>query len=226
MENSEDEVMGSDWDWEMHHAVPWTPARIERMLGLFADGGWRLAPRLHPLCPEDGPEDGLREVGRAELVIGLAEARWGISLWDAEEDSVFLHTSPTSVRVNLSGGNWREPRPEADGYRLRHRGLTELWVELGERFDGLFGRVEDEWSLEQVWSLLPDPLGDDVPPPGQWPHRLGWWTYFNAERADLLPNPPAGLRLTPSGAVLALLDDPAAVDALEFERIHLGMLAR
>lgn len=107
--------MGSDWDWEMHHAVPWTPARIERMLGLFADGGWRLAPRLHPLCPEDGPEDGLREVGRAELVIGLAEARWGISLWDAEEDSVFLHTSPTSVRVNLSGGNWREPGPRRTG---------------------------------------------------------------------------------------------------------------
>ncbi|MCO1577052.1 hypothetical protein M8C13_14935 [Crossiella sp. SN42] len=204
--------MGSDWSWQLHFATPLTAARAEELLTVLAAWGWRLGPRL--------------SISRKELLEGLAVGRWDVPLWSAEETDLLLSTTPDSVCLTLDAAHtWREPRPEADGYRLLHRGLTELWVHLAERFEAVFGRVEDELSWDRVSGLLTESQPDGVPAPGQWPDWLGWWTYFNAERADMLPNPPAGLRLTPRGAVLALLDDPAAVDPAEFARIHQGMLA-
>lgn len=203
--------MGSDWSWQVFYAAPWSHSRVEEALEVLASAGWRLEPGA---------------IGRPRLIEGLTGGQWAVSLHSAENVDIALTTPPGCLRLQLAAEHTRrEPRPEADGYRLLHRGLTEAWVELAERLDGLFGRVEDEWSVDELARVLRAPGIEEVPAPGQWPQWLGWWTYFNAERADVLPGPPAGLRLTRRGAVLALLDDPAAVDPAEFLRINQGLLA-
>ncbi|GAA0623813.1 hypothetical protein GCM10010174_48730 [Kutzneria viridogrisea] len=110
-----------------------------------------------------------------------------------------------------------------------HPVVTELWLTTAERHGALFGRVSDEWSDEQVWRLLSDPLGEQVPAVGRWPELLGWWTYFGAERAGALPPLPTGVPATVrptagGGAVLALLEEATALDELEFERVHRVLL--
>ncbi|MFD1050521.1 hypothetical protein ACFQ1S_35850, partial [Kibdelosporangium lantanae] len=102
----------------------------------------------------------------------------------------------------------REPVPAARPFRLLHRRITDLWVAVADSMGALFGRVEDEWSVEQIWS------GETRP---EW---LGWWTYF-ASPPTLPPELGATVRATPGGGVVvALLEDPAAVDPLWFAELH------
>ncbi|MFJ8578391.1 hypothetical protein [Micromonospora sp. NPDC093277] len=61
-------------------------------------------------------------------------------------------------------------------------------------------------------------------PTGGWPAELGWWTYLRPGGhlpPPQLPEVAARTRRLPNGALLvALLDDPAAVDPLRYEDIH------
>ncbi|MBP2476378.1 hypothetical protein JOF53_005250 [Crossiella equi] len=216
--------MGSNWSWQLDLAEPLSARRVETVLELAAAAGLHLPEPLHAWGPA-GVEADHRPIGRARLLSGLADGTWAATVWTADDVDMMITTTPTTVTLHLDAAFARRvPDPEADGFRLLHRTVTELWATLAERLDAVFGRVEDEWSMEQVWHTRPN-LNFDPPPPGQWPELLGWWTYFDAERTELLPDPPARLRLTGRGSVLALLDDPAAVDALEFERLHRGLVS-
>jgi hypothetical protein len=78
--------------------------------------------------------------------------------------------------------------------------------------------------LEQVWYL--PRIHEEDQPAGRWPALLGWWTYLGAEVSKTLPPPPlaeisASTRLLPGGAqVVALLEDPAAVDVAHYVALH------
>jgi hypothetical protein len=123
---------------------------------------------------------------------------------------------------------WRTPVAQAQPFRELHQLLTELWVAIAGETGALFGRVEDEWSLEQIWYELPDPRSGGTPPPaGSWPEWLSWLTYLDADRYRLLPPVPsemdASVRRTPDeAAVIVLLADPAAVDPVRFAQLHHG----
>jgi hypothetical protein len=57
---------------------------------------------------------------------------------------------------------------------------------------------------------------------------MGWWTYFDPGLRRLLPPLPEGIgatvrRTRGGGAVIGLLDDPAAVDPVAFEEIHVWL---
>jgi hypothetical protein len=54
--------------------------------------------------------------------------------------------------------------------------ITELWMAIAEATGALFGRFEDEWSIEQIWSELTDPLTAGSPPVGALPEWLSWST--------------------------------------------------
>ncbi|MFC3454829.1 hypothetical protein [Amycolatopsis speibonae] len=60
--------------------------------------------------------------------------------------------------------------------------LTELWVTIAGETGALFGRAEDEWSLEQIWSELSDSRsGTFSPALESFPEWLSWWTYLDAD---------------------------------------------
>ncbi|MGX6607202.1 hypothetical protein ACWKSP_34525 [Micromonosporaceae bacterium Da 78-11] len=111
--------------------------------------------------------------------------------------------------------------PAVGAFRELHARLTGLWLDVAQRLDVEVGRVLDEWSSEQIRHLG---MHDAVHPAGGWPAELGWWTYLGPGRD--LPAPPlaevaARTRLLPNGALLvALLDDPAAVDVRYYEDLH------
>lgn len=222
-------TMGSDWWWSL--SLPpgsLTADLVEAVLALAGNAG------LSPHRP-DGAINGFRQEGdpllldHRELVAGLAAGTLATNLWNSAGVDIWLATDPETATVALSLDScwtWRSPVPEAEPYRRLHGGLTDLWVAVAERTGALFGRVEDEWSLEQVHPSLPHPVSDAPPPPGRRPDRMGWWTYVTAELYRRMPPLPPGIdatvRRTSSGAaVIALLDDPAAVDPLAFERFHL-----
>lgn len=192
--------MGSDWWWTL--ALPGgtlTPATAERLLALAGAAG--LSPHR--------PGGGINGFDNSPGVT----TRPGAHGWD----SVTLSLDSVHCR--------REPDARADPFRELHRRLTELWVAIADETGALFGRVEDEWSLEQIWSELPDPTRGATPPaPGSWPDWLSWSTYFGAERhrqpAPLPAELGAGVRRTRRGAaVIELLTDPAAVDPVRFARL-------
>ncbi len=170
---------------------------------------------------------------REQLVRSLATGSRSTNLWFRSEVDIFLSTRSgrgngwDSVSLSLNSSHRRRvPAPEAEPFRELHRLITRLWTSVAGEIGAVFGRVEDEWSLEQIWSELPDPRsGDRPPPPGSWPDWLSWLTYFDADRYRLLPPLPAELdayiRRTPEGAaVIALPTDPAAVDEARFARLH------
>jgi hypothetical protein len=117
---------------------------------------------------------------------------------------------------------------EAEGYRRLHAGLTALWLDTAEAIGASIGHIVHDWSLERVWDLAQVP--DDACREGCWPRLLGWWTYLGAVGGKATPPPPLAQfftsdRALPSGArVVALLDDPAAVDERRYEEFHEGWL--
>lgn len=230
--------MGSDWSWTL--ALPsgtLNPATVERLLALA--GTFGLSPHrpgggINGFGNLPGHEGEHRVLNREQLVQNLVAGTWATSLWTPSEDDVWLSTKPDS------GSGWdsvhlaldavycvRTPVARAaEPFRQLHRLITELWVAIADETKALFGRVEDEWSLEQIWSELPAPTSDSTPPAlGSWPDWLSWWTYFDADRYRLLepfvPELGADVRRTPGeAAVIALLADPAAVDAVRFAQLH------
>ena len=73
---------------------------------------------------------------------------------------------PPKVSLSIDSGVPRPPAPDAHEFRRLHRRLTELWLVLLDELGADFGRVDDEWSLEQVWHLIPKPVTMAPPPPG------------------------------------------------------------
>ncbi|MFK0248119.1 hypothetical protein ACIQUM_25795 [Amycolatopsis azurea] len=223
--------MGSDWSWTL--TLPdgaSNPAAIERLLDLA--GTFGLSPHRpdgghNGFDNSPGHEGEHRVLSKEQLVRGLAEGTWSTNLWTRSEVDVWLSTAPSGQTVSLSLDSChcrRIPDARAEPFRELHRRLTELWTAIAGETGALFGRVEDEWSLEQIWSELPGPLPDvSAPPLGSWPDWLSWHTYFDAARYRMLPSLPAELdvRRTPGGgAVIVLAADPAAADPLEFARLH------
>lgn len=226
--------MGSDWSWTVTlPAGALHPETVERLLAVAGGSG------LHPERPgggcngfgsSPGHEGEHRVLDRPSLVQGLATGVWGTNLWLGSDVDVLLFTEPgawDTVTLSLNSSYCRRtPDARADPFRALHRLLTDLWVALADELGAAFGRVEDEWSLEQIWDELRDPRSGDTPPPaGSWPEWLSWSTYFAAELHQALPPVPAELganvRRTPGGAaVIELSDDPAAVDPLRFARLH------
>ncbi|WP_370949730.1 hypothetical protein AB5J62_19725 [Amycolatopsis sp. cg5] len=226
--------MGSDWSWTL--TLPGgtsSSATVERLLALA--GTFGLSPHrpdgeINGFGNAPGREGEHRVLARDQLIQGLATGTWSTNLWLRSEVDIWLSVKPgdwDSVTLSLNSAHCRrEPGEWARPFRDLHRLLTELWVAVAAATGAVFGRVEDEWSLEQIWSDLPAPHAGLVPPPpGSWPDWLSWSTYFDADRYRRLPPLPAklgaGVRRThDDGAVIVLLDDPAAVDPLRFARLH------
>lgn len=234
--------MGSDWSWSLYLTPgSLTVDAVEALLALAEAAG--LSPQrpdgafngFHNHLEYSRPEDFHRLLDRQELLTGLATGSYTTNLWTPSQVDVHLSTVPgdatTPARLRLaldSCHTWRSPVAAADSFRRLHRQLTELWLAAAETFDAIFGRVEDEWSLEQIWHLLGTTYPDGPPPPGRWPELMGWWTYLNAEYYRRLPPLPpdaeATVHHTSAGVVIALLDDPASVDELAYERLHVRLL--
>ncbi|MBN9744213.1 hypothetical protein DMP23_24590 [Amycolatopsis sp. A1MSW2902] len=228
--------MGSNWSWTL--ALPegsLTTGTVEQILEQAETAG------LSPIRPgggcngfdnAPGHEGEHRVVDRDEMVRGLVTGSWATNLWTGSETDIGLNSRPgrgrgwDQVRLDLdSVHSCREPSPRAQPFRDLHRLLTGLWLAVAARTGAFFGRVEDEWSLTQIWAELTDPLSDAPPPVGVWPRRLGWWTYFDADRYRLLPTVPTALessvrRIPEGAAVIELLTDPAAVDPVRFSDLH------
>jgi len=228
--------MGSDWSWTL--ALPegaLTTAAIERLLVLAETAGlspYRPGGGCNGFDNAPGHEGEDRVVGRDEMVRGLVTGSWATNLWLGSATDVWLSARPgggrgwDEVRLALDSVYcYREPLPRAQPYRDLHRLLTGLWLAFAGQAGAFFGRVDDEWSVEQIWDELTDPLSDAPPPAGAWPQRLGWWTYFDADRYRQLPFLPATLessvrRTSDGAAVIELLADPAAVDPRCFSELH------
>jgi hypothetical protein len=227
-------AMGSDWMWRL--ALPGgtlRPPAVERMLALAEMFG--LSPNrpgggINGFDNSPGHEGEHRVVDRRQAVDGLATGAWSTNLWNRSEVDILLSTRLgdgwDALHLSLDAVNCRRvPDARAQPFRELYRLLTELWVAVAEELGAVFGRVEDEWSWEQIWTTLCDPYSHAPPPPGSWPEWLSWSTYFGAEHYRQLPPLPAELdadvRRTPGGAaVVTLLTDPAAVDELRFARLH------
>lgn len=183
-------VVGSDWSWELRVPVAAEPA-LRVLYALAAERD------LRPQRPD----------GR---------------LWAGDDVDVLVNWRDGSLTWALNAGFChRRPSPGADAFREVHARLTGLWLDVAERLDADVGRVLDEWSTEQVWNLG---IHDGIHPAGGWPAELGWWTYLGAGRhlpQSPLPEVTARAYRLPNGALLvALLDDPAAVDPLRYADIH------
>ncbi|MBW4718349.1 hypothetical protein [Saccharothrix obliqua] len=225
--------MGSDWTWTL--VLPGgvlRSAAVERVLAIAGAVGlspWRPGGGINGFDTAPGREGEHRVVDWARMVDGLVTGTWSTNLWTRSEVDIWFSVKPggpqDTVTMSLNScHSWREPVAEAQPFRDLHRLLTELWVSIAGEFGAVFGRVEDEWSWEQIWAGLDDPYSYDVPPPpGSWPEWLSWTTYFGADRYRRLPPLPMGpsVREMPDGAaVIALLDDPADVDPVRFARLH------
>lgn len=181
------------------------PHRPDGLINLFdADAVHRTVPDLETALAAmaTGAEHGqLWTDGPVDITVDLRADRLGWSL-----DAVHCR---------------RRPVPEADGFRDLHRRLTGLWLDVARDLNADRGRVLDEWSTDQVWALG---VHDAAHPVGGWPAELGWWTYLGPD--DHRPPPPLpevaarSRRLANGGLLIALLDDPAAVDPLRYEDLH------
>ncbi|MEV8503986.1 hypothetical protein AB0368_04030 [Actinoplanes sp. NPDC051475] len=195
--------MGSDWIWELRVPVAAEPA-LRVLYALAAERDLRTI--------EDP------EVTLAAVATGKEHGR----LRAGGDVDVFVNWRDGSLSWALNAGFChRRPAPEADAFREVHARLTGLWLDVAERLNADVGRVLDEWSTEQVWNLG---IHEGIHPGGGWPAELGWWTYLGAGRhlpQSPLPEVTARAYRLPNGAlVVALLDDPAAVDPLRYADIH------
>ncbi|ANZ41642.1 hypothetical protein BBK82_42535 [Lentzea guizhouensis] len=229
--------MGSDWSWTL--ALPGgalTSATVERLLALANDSG--LSPHrpdggINGFANLPGREGDHEVLTRHQLVQGLTTGSWATNLWTRSEADIGLSTTPSGgtgwdlVSLSLNSAHCRRtPTADAEPFRQLHRQLTGLWLTVATGLGAVFGRVEDEWSLEQIWSELPDSrMHVTPPPPGSSPDWLSWLTYFDADHhrrlAPVLAELNADVRRTSDGAaVIVLLGDPAAVDPVKFAQLH------
>ena len=174
--------MGSDWSWTL--VLPGGtlhPAAVERLLALaetFGLSPYRPDGQLNGFDSSPGHEGDHRVLDREQVVHGLATGTWSTNLWNRSEVDVFLSTKPggawDSVTLSLDSVHCRRvPDADAQPFRDLHRLLTDLWLALASATGASFGRVEDEWSVEQIRPELEDPFSDTPTPPGTWPERLG-----------------------------------------------------
>jgi hypothetical protein len=174
-----------------------------------------------------------------EVIAGVAEGRYHLSLWSGPVDT-FVHfgqqpdRAGDGVRLSWSLDSVWTYRPgraraTADEFRGLYRQWTAMWVDAAESLGAVHGRIEDEWSAEEIWHLT-DVL-DNSMVPGVWPSWLGWSTYFGPALTQALPPLPMPeisryVKPTPGGGqIITLLDDPAAVDVHRYWHLHKQWLA-
>ncbi|GAA0430368.1 hypothetical protein Aca07nite_39110 [Actinoplanes capillaceus] len=219
-------VMGSDWIWEMQVSVAAEPALRE----LYAMAAER---DLRPNRPDglinlfSNPDGDLRTVEDLDVAIAaMATGKENGQFWASGDVDIFVNFENGTLTWALDSVYcYRHPVPEADTFRELHDRLTGLWLDAALRLNVDAGRVLDEWSTGQIWDLG---IHEAVHPVGGWPSELGWWSYLGPTRH--LPAPPLvevadRVRVLPNGAVLVtLLDDPASVDVLRYEEVHIRWL--
>jgi hypothetical protein len=227
--------MGTSWSWDVVFTHgPLTADIVEHALARAGEAGLSIRNPSGAIRSFSIAE-GSRQIDYQELISGLVERRLITDVWTPSGESIGFSTQPAfgvgpaKVSLSIDAGVPRPPAPDAHGFRDLHRQLTDLWILLLDELGADFGRVDDEWSLEQVWHLIPKPVTLDPPPPGRWPFPLGWWTFADADRSRSLPDPPPWLQArthrTPGGGtVLALTDDPAVISVVEYERLHVRLM--
>jgi hypothetical protein len=210
--------VGSDWTWELRVPVAAEPALRE----LFALAAER---DLHPYRPDGlinvftNADADLRTVSDpADAIAALATGEQHGQFWTDGDVDVFVEWRDGTIGWALDAVFCRRrPAPEADPFRELHARLTSLWLDAAQRLDADAGRVCDEWSSEQAWRAGVPATASSA---DGWPAELGWWTYLGPGRnlsPPRLPEVAAGTRRLPNGALLiALLEDPAAVDPIHF----------
>lgn len=202
--------MGSDWDWELSMPAQEIGAALHVLFAAAAPLG--LRPRRPDGLVNIWDHDAeMRTVASVdELIAALVAGRSHGQLWTGDTDiwlSCFPEPGPGFVlNWSLGSGTYRQPVPEAAGFRELHARLTRLWLDVAVRLGATDGRVEDEWSREQV--------GDEP--------QVGWWRYLGPGRElPFPPTPEMRVSSVPGGGRLVrLLDDPAAVDVLRYAEIH------
>jgi hypothetical protein len=228
--------MGTSWSWSVVFSRGSLTAEIVEHVLVRAGEAGLSVHRPDGAINSFSLADGHREVDRRELVDGLVGERLITNLWPRSGGDIGLSTQrsfgvgPPKLALSIDAGVPRPPAPHAHEFRRVHRKLTKLWLRLLRELGADFGRVDDEWSIEQVWRLIPEPVTLAPPPPDRWPFPMGWWTFVDAERTRRLPELPPWLgrtRRTPGGGTLvALTDDPTMIDVLEYEDLHLRLLGR
>jgi hypothetical protein len=229
--------VGTSWSWDVvfsHGSL--TAKVVDHALTRADEAGFSVHPPGGAIN-SFSLADGHREVEYRELVSGLVDRRLNTNLWTPSGVDIGFTTQPSfgvgppSMTLSIDAGVPRPPAPGAHEFRHLHRQLTDLWIVLLDELGADFGRVDDEWSIERVWRLIPEPVTLAPPPADQWPFPMGWWTFVNAHRFRLLPDLPswlwAGMQQTPGGGtVIALTDDPTMIDVLEYEELHIRMKTR
>src|SRR4051794_13869393 len=156
-------IMGSDWTWTL--TLPGgtlQSATVERLLALaeaFGLSPHRPGGGINGFDRSPGHEGEHRVLDRPELVQALATGAFSTNLWDRSEVDVFLSAGRGRaggwdvVSLSLDSVHCRRvPDARAQPFRESHRQLTDLWVTLAGEMGAVFGRVEDEWSWEQILS--------------------------------------------------------------------------
>jgi hypothetical protein len=215
-------VVGSDWIWELRVPVAAGPA-LRAVYALAAERD------LRPQRPDglinlfSNSAAGLRTVEDPDTALA--------AMATGTEHGQFWTNGDTDIFVSWEDGRlvwaldacfcYRRAMPEAAAFRELHGRLTRLWLDVAQSLDADVGRVLDEWSSDRIgdWGI------QDAPhPAGGWPAELGWWTYLGPDRCLPPPRLPAvaeRICQLPNGArLVTLLDDPAAVDPLDYEDIH------
>ncbi|WP_051366371.1 hypothetical protein [Hamadaea tsunoensis] len=212
--------MSSDWSWDLHFADGQQPDDLlPRFVELAATYGLSASNSLGTvtICDTEGGPTFM-----PGLVSAYATGAQNIVLWLGEVD-IFVSVAGDEGIVWYLNQAFavRRPGPDAEPFRHLHALLTALWADAAGRFGAAYGRVNDEWCLEQIWELAG--LPNDTVAEGEWPHWLGWWTYLRSPGRRPLPDLPFGLAvhdLPQGGQILQILDDPADVSEARFERIH------
>jgi hypothetical protein len=222
-------AVGSSWTWTLYLRTRPDADVLGTLLSLAGTVGFR--PRLvgHPSHPILGREGDDPPVADPAALIGWFHEGYGIDLVDDDRAGV-------QFRIDTRSG----PAPHRLSYDVLagrvdalphlHARLTDLWVRWAGATGAVFGEVTEEWSLDSIWHLLPQPHRQGPPENGFLPFPLGWWTYFDAGRFDRLePLPdflPAVVRRTPDGgAVIDLSTGWGTPQEPDYKAIHVQLAA-
>jgi hypothetical protein len=211
--------VGSDWNFQL--TVPGGRSAVRSLLAVAAARGYSVRNGAGQItCFTDQGAELVTVADEEALVEALANGEAG-QFWSGDLD-LFLQGR---VDEDIADLRWsldscwtrRRPGPKADEFRAIHARLVALWLEAAVTLGARAGRIDDDWSWEQVHDI---PGIYQPAAPGEWPRLLGWWTYLGPPA----PPPPAAVadRSAPvpgGGTVITLLDDPAAVDVLRYAEI-------